>query len=114
MSDKTSEQSNDLYESQQQHELAFVTEISTSTLVELLVRKGILSPGEILEAERQSRLKHYIKDEKLNRRQEGVRKKHARLKKWASKKRWRRRLTARLFGWEWKRNKVSSSDDMQA
>ncbi|MBN1561794.1 hypothetical protein JW998_16205 [candidate division KSB1 bacterium] len=113
MSDKTTVQSHDLSESPRPSDLAFAAEISTATLVELLIHKGILSPGEILEAERQARLRRFHNDEKIKQRQEGGRKKHARLKKWASKKRWSRRLTARLFGWEWKRSKVSSADDMQ-
>ncbi|MBN1466291.1 hypothetical protein JXA02_11045 [candidate division KSB1 bacterium] len=111
MSDKPSEGNYTTSASPQQHELAFASEISTSTLVKLLVHKGILSPGEILETERQMRLKKFTVDEKLNLHQETGQKKHARLKKWASKKRWSRRLTARLFGWEWKRTKISTAND---
>ena len=87
--------------------VTFAGKISTSTLANLLVHKGILTTSEILQAEQQVRLKKTTVDKKSKEHREH-KKKHSRLKKWASKKRWSRRLSARLFGWEWKKSKMSN------
>ena len=91
----------------------FANEISTSTLVSVLINKGIVTTNEIIEAERHVRLKQFISEEQQNQ-QRQKKKLSFRLKKWASKKRWSRRLTARLFGWEWKRQKTVNQTDNPA
>ncbi len=87
------------------HDVSFSDEISTTTLVKLLVRKGILTTKEVLEEERMTRLHHQVVETKLEHHLEHKHKKRSRLKKWASKYKWSRRVTATLFGWEWKRAK---------
>jgi hypothetical protein len=88
-------------------DISFSNEISTTTLVKLLIRKGILTPKEVLEEERVTRFNKQIVENKIQNHLLQKKKKRSRLKRWASKHRWSRRLTSRLFGWEWKRNKHS-------
>jgi hypothetical protein len=90
------------------HDVSFSDEISTTTLVKLLVRKGILTTKEVLEEERNTRLQQQVVEAKLEHHLEHKQKKRSRIKKWASKHKWSRRVTARLLGWEWKRSKSDS------
>lgn len=90
-----------------QSDISFSNEISTTTLVKLLIRKGILTPKEVLEEERLTRFNQQIVESKIQSHLSRKKKKRSRLKRWASKHRWSRRLTSRLFGWEWKKNKHS-------
>lgn len=81
---------------------SFSNEISTATLVKVLIRKGILTPSEILDEERNTRLdilEEYNKTKKIKKH----RHKRSKLKKWAARHRWSRRLTTKIFGWEWKK-----------
>jgi hypothetical protein len=82
-------------------DLSFSTEISTATLVKLLVRKGLLIPSELVEEERQTRLN--LKDAVGDSSKTHDQHKRSRFKRWASKHKWSRHLTRRLFGWEFKR-----------
>ncbi len=91
--------------SESQQDVSFSNEISTTTLVKLLVRKGILTTKEVLEEERLTRLQQHIVDANLEHEHSVKKKKMPRFKQWASRHRWSRRVTARLFGWEWKRAK---------
>lgn len=83
----------------------FSNEISTATLVKLLIRKNVLSPSEILEEERETRRLKIDEHNKTHAKLQKHKHKRARFKKWASKHRWSRRLTSKLFGWEWKKVK---------
>lgn len=91
-------------------DISFSDEISTTTLVKLLVRKGILTTKEVLEEERVTRLHNQVVEAKIEHHlsHKHKHKKQSRFKKWAAKHKWSRRLTAILFGWEWKRSKHSS------
>jgi|GEM_PF-7051249 len=101
-------------------DMDFTNEISTAALVRLLVKKGIVSSSEVLEAERQNReeaqqLKEsaaeplpddYKADStKKKRHHYHDYRKHSTLKNWASRKKWRRRLTTLLFGWHWRKSR---------
>jgi len=88
---------------QPQEDTSFSNEISTSTLVKLLVRKGLLSPAEILEEERTTRLRILENQNKIQQKLRVHHLKRSRMKRWAAKHRWARRLTSALFGWEWKK-----------
>ena len=90
-------------------DVSFSDEISTTTLVRLLVRKGILTTKEVLEEERVTRLQEQVVDSKIKHRLSHKHKKRSLFKHWASRHKWSRRLTARLFGWEWKRSKHNST-----
>ncbi len=92
-------------------DISFSDEISTTTLVKLLVRKGILTTKEVLEEERVTRLHNQVIDAKIEHHIANKHRKHSRFKKWASKHKWSRRLTARLFGWEWKRSKSTTNSE---
>lgn len=93
----------------QRSDLSFSTEISTATLVKLLVRKGLLAPSELVEEERQTRLNQ--KDSAGESTYTNDHHKRARFKRWASKHKWSRRLTRRLFGWDFKRVHRDKSND---
>ncbi len=81
---------------------AFLKEISTATLARLLIKKGILSPSEILQQERE--IRSGMPDFYESRPRAGKRHgKTGRIRRWAAKRRWRRRLTSKVFGWEWKK-----------
>lgn len=85
----------------QRPDLSFSTEISTATLVKLLVRKGLLAPSELVEEERRTRLNQKDSDGDSTYTHDPH--KRSRLKRWATKHKWSRRLTHRLFGWDFKR-----------
>jgi len=87
---------------QTEPDTAFLKEISTAALAELLIKKGILNPAELLQQERELR---YFETDHFTFRS-SRKKKHGRegrLRQWASRRRWSRRLTKSLFGWEWKK-----------
>ncbi len=81
---------------------AFLKEISTATLAKLLIKKGILSPAEILQQEQELRsgMQDSYESHPRTTRRHG---KAGAARRWAAKRRWRRQLTKRLFGWEWKK-----------
>ena len=77
----------------------FADSISLSTLVKSLVEKGIVSAEELIAFEKElqnARQRAKLKEKKNNNYQNWIRQK-------ARKSRWMRRITARLFGWEWKK-----------
>lgn len=101
-------------------DMDFTSEISTAALVRLLVKKGIVTSSEVLEAERQNReeaqqYKESVAEPSSESRESDASKKtrhhyhdyrkHSTLKNWASRKKWRRRLTTMLFGWHWRKSK---------
>ncbi|RPH99351.1 MAG: hypothetical protein EHM72_11250 [Calditrichaeota bacterium] len=100
MSDTTFPNTDSQAANAQPIDLSFSTEISTATLVKLLIQKGIVSPAEIIEEERQMRFLKLHSDATES---YTTKHHHSKLKKWAVKHRWSRRLTHRLFGWEFKR-----------
>lgn len=84
-----------------QVDASFLSEISSATLVKLLIRKGILTPAEIIKEERQTR----IEEDERNQTNSHASTKRSKFKHWASKHRWSRRLTHLLFGWNWRRSR---------
>ncbi|MDZ7315725.1 MAG: hypothetical protein ONB24_06340 [candidate division KSB1 bacterium] len=83
----------------------FSSQISSAALVSVLIRKGVVSAAELLEEERRLRAANRSEHAPI----EGEHSHHhSRLKRWASKRRWSRRLTHFLFGWEFKRVRVES------
>lgn len=109
------EQASDGYPSQptapQRADLSFSSEISTAALVRLLVRKGIVAPAELLEEERRTRLVLTATSEDSATHTHPSK---SRLKRWAAKRRWTRRLTHRLFGWEFKRIRHEKKEETPA
>ena len=78
-------------------------EISPSTIIRLLVEKGILTPHEIIEEERRARSLGRKKDARQpNGKMAWL---SIPVRRLASKHRWSRRLTSFLFGWQWKKAK---------
>lgn len=109
MLDQLSENHETKVDAQPRSEYSIIDNISAATLTKLLIRKGLLSITEIMEEERRAKITEAIIEQKLNRHLQKDKQKFAGLKRWAAKKRWARRLTARLFGWEWKRAKHTSA-----
>ena len=94
-----------------EYEFPLADSISTSTLVNLLIRKGILSVEELIEAESknlefENTALQYPKI-KVRRKKKT---KWRNLKKLMSRRRWSRRLGTKLFGWKWKRRKTNLSN----
>jgi len=77
----------------------FLKEISTAALANLLITKGILNPAELLQQERALRLSDADDSSSVSSRS----KRAGRLRQWASKRRWSRRLTSLVLRWEWKK-----------
>lgn len=91
----------------------FIHSISLTTLIRILVDKGVISTEELLKYELD------YNNTKVNRHHydSGNNHHHSNLrwfKRWASKRRWSRNLTTRLFGWEWKKVKVRLSENQDA
>lgn len=90
------------HEAQLEPDTAFLKEISTAALVDLLIKKGIVNPAELLQQERELR---YVSADTGTARSYR-KKKHGEeglLRRWASRRRWSRRLTTALFRWKWKK-----------
>jgi hypothetical protein len=90
---------------------SFSGEISTATLIRLLISKGIFTSEEIIAAEKKQRTRRRRpthSDSYHRSQQKPV--KSSLLKRFISRYRWLRKLTSALFGWQWKRVKVKSSD----
>ena len=85
---------------------SFAQEISTATLVKLLVAKGVLSVSELLEEEKQSR-SHPVPHQDQ---EQGEVHKNKWFRRWAARHRWSRRLTSTLFGWQWRKVKSPSAE----
>jgi hypothetical protein len=81
------------------YDYSFVDEISVATLTKLLISKGLLTVEEVISEEKKNRSNHNTDKSK----------KMPWYKQWAARQRWSRRLTAKLFGWHWK--KVTLKND---
>lgn len=81
----------------------FLKEISTATVLKLLLKKGILTCSEILQQERELRLQDSTYETGRNSPQQYE--KSRTFRTMISKKRWSRRLATLLFGWEWKKTR---------
>lgn len=88
----------------------FIQSISLASLIRILVDKGVISTEELLKYELEYKNfkgnRHHVDSDNNQH--------HSRLhlfKRWASKRRWSRNLTNRLFGWEWKKVKVRLSEN---
>ena len=80
----------------------FSDSISLSTLVKLLVEKGIILPDELIACE-----KEYQNAKQRAQQQENENRKTFRnwIRQKAKKYWWLRRITARMFGWDWKKKR---------
>ena len=87
-------------------DFSFANEISVATLVRLLVKKGIFTVDEVVSEEVKTRSKKSDSSQ-----DESRQRKSSRLKRFASRHRWSRQLTASIFGWHWKRVKVRSTSE---
>lgn len=108
---ETFQPSDRLMEQSSKIDQAFSSQISSAALVSVLIRKGVVSAAELLEEER--RLRAANRSEHAPNEGEHVHHR-SRLKRWASKRRWSRRLTHFLFGWEFKRVRVESSKSKES
>ncbi|NOZ60558.1 MAG: hypothetical protein GXO74_02645 [Calditrichaeota bacterium] len=86
--------------------------ISTETIVNMLVRKGICTAEElfILEGQIQEQSKEAKQNKVISIKNEYDRGRFPALKRWMSKRRWTRRLGTALFGWKWKKVKKSPAE----
>lgn len=84
---------------QTEPDTAFLNEISTAAVAELLIKKGILNTAELLQQERElrRRVTSHSTTGKSTRGRDSL------LRRWASGRRWSRHLTKIIFGWEWKK-----------
>jgi hypothetical protein len=83
---------------------SFVQEISTATVVKLLISKGVLSLQEILDEEKKTR-SHSVSHPTAEAILTGHHKNRG-IRKLAAKHRWSRRLTTTLFGWQWRKTRT--------
>ena len=85
--------------------------ISTETIVNMLVRKGICSAEELfmLEGQIQEKNKESHENKVIAIKNQYSRGRFPALKRWMSKRRWTRRLGTALFGWKWKKVKKSKT-----
>jgi hypothetical protein len=84
---------------------SFAQEISTATVVRLLISKGIISLQEILEEEKKTR-SHSNFHQTFEANITGHHKNKG-IRRLAAKRRWTRRLTSFLFGWQWRKTKTA-------
>ncbi|MDZ7724250.1 MAG: hypothetical protein U5R06_15955 [candidate division KSB1 bacterium] len=86
-------------------DFGFAGEISTASMVRVLVKKGIVTSSELLDEERDRRdsILSSVKMRERGSHEHETATRFPRLKRWASKKRWRRRITGILMGWKWKK-----------
>jgi len=89
-----------------QFDFSWIENISLTTIICLLVEKGILTPSEIIDKERKLRLSE--KNEYKVSAKHSNHHHSSPIKNLASKYRWSRHLTAKLFGWHWKKSKSHS------
>lgn len=80
----------------------FANQISPGTLVRLLIRKGILTVEEIVEEEKKAR-EHSLAKISPQSYQATSHRSHAFLKRFFARYKFTRKLSSRLFGWEWKK-----------
>ena len=90
----------DLFDLATEPDATFLNEISAAALTRLLIQKGIFTPDEILQQERELRL-HDLNHSNEN--HDCHRRHSSRLRRLASQRRWSRKITHFFLGWEWKR-----------
>ena len=100
MSDK--ERKDDSREPGSLPDFSFANQISPGTLVRLLIRKGILTVEEIIDEEKKAR-EHSQTKIPPHSFQATQRHRHAFLKRFFARYKFTRKLSSRLFGWEWKK-----------
>ena len=100
MFDKIEGDREDGFDLHAEPDATFLKEISTAALTKLLIKKGVLTPSEILQQERELRLYAGNLSSKSKTHQPNQR---GRVRQWASKRRWSRRLTKSFLGWKWKK-----------
>lgn len=83
---------------------AWVEEISQKTVIKVLLKKGVVTARELLDAEKQNRAHPSHKSFQSSHRPNSW------IKRFAAHYRWSRRLTHLLFGWDWKRVKASPEE----
>ena len=88
-------------------DFSFAQEISTATVVRLLVSKGIVSLKEILEEEKNTRA--HMTMHAAEETNPPAHHKHKCIRRLAAKHRWSRRLTSLLFGWQWRKSRTAPS-----
>ncbi len=90
-------------------DFSWIENISLSTIIYLLVEKGIFTPNEIIDKERKLRLaaKSEYKAYATHSHHSNHSNHHhsSPIKNFACKYRWSRRLTSKIFGWKWKKSK---------
>ena len=93
-------------------ELLLTHQISMETLIRVLISKGIISIDELLSEQEKMNAMMLSNQADLPAHYSAIRK-NSRLKRFASKQRWSRKLTAFLFGWQWKKvkNHLSSGNE---
>ncbi|MBN1996862.1 hypothetical protein JW935_04860 [candidate division KSB1 bacterium] len=85
-------------------DISFASEISTAALVRLLVAKGVLNIEELLAEEKDLRAHPAGKSQD--------REKPSRLRQFAARHKWSRRLTSFLFGWKWQKKSNRKNIEM--
>jgi hypothetical protein len=93
------------FSSQNPDDLSWISEISRETLIKVLIRKNIIIPNDLIEEERHTRAQPSPKPATIHHHHS------SHLKRFASHHKWGRRITARLFGWEWKKVKPTSTNN---
>lgn len=83
-------------------DFSWIDEISKETIIKVLIHKNITTPKELVDMERQSRRKSPMSHHTHH--------SSSLLKRLVSKKRWARKITHILFGWEWKKVKTNSDE----
>jgi hypothetical protein len=104
-------------QSESPDDYSFTREISTATLIRLLISKGILTSEEIIAAEKLQRIRqkrpthsatYQRPQDRQNPQENSI--KLTFFKKFISRHRRLRKLTSALFGWQWKKVKVKSTN----
>lgn len=93
--------------SKTQKDFSWIDEISKETIIKVLIHKNITNPKELVDLEQQARRKsHAIHHTNHH--------SSSPLKRLASKKRWARKLTHILLGWEWKKVKTTTNEQVDS
>jgi len=89
----------------------FANSVTLASLVKILVSKGIVTVEELLSVERHNRDFHHSSESYST--VHKTKRKGNLLKRIAVRHRWSRRLTTRLFGWQWKKISASSNKNRE-
>jgi hypothetical protein len=87
----------------------FANQVSSGTIVRLLVKKGILRLDEILREERIVRGQTAVVTSSVDEGDGQPKQRLAYLKNMAARHRLLRRVTSLLFGWQWKKRTVKET-----